>query len=108
MVIEITPAQLHMHLDVLLSAGRFPIRTVGEPGAQGVIVMGMQGIGVRTPMAAAVAEATVGLARLVHMPKGVMFIMGLWSMMLAAGWFPTIVRFNGATISVEGATPKEH
>jgi hypothetical protein len=47
---------------VLFSAGIPPISTVGEPGAQGVVVAGMHGIGVSTPSAAAVAAATVGLA----------------------------------------------
>ena len=32
-VIDITPAYVHMHFDVLLSASIFPISTVGEPGA---------------------------------------------------------------------------
>lgn len=44
--------------------------TVGEPGIQGAVVTGMQGIGVKTPNAAAVAEATVGFAGDEHMPKG--------------------------------------
>lgn len=48
-------------------------RTVGAPGAHGAAVTGMHGIGVSTPIAAAVTNATVGLARLVHMPNGMMF-----------------------------------
>jgi hypothetical protein len=48
----------------------FPIMTVGEPGAHGAGVTGMQGMGVRTPMAAAVAAATVGLAMDVHIANG--------------------------------------
>jgi len=51
--------------------------TVAAPGAQGALVAGMQGIGVSTPDAAAVAEATVGLARDWHMPNGAIFTMGL-------------------------------
>lgn len=62
MLIEITPPQLHISLLLLLRAGMFATRTVGEPGAHGAAVTGTQGIGVRTPIAAAVAEATVGLA----------------------------------------------
>ena len=79
-----TPAQLHMHFDVLSSMGWFPSSTVGAPGAQGDEVAGTQGIGVSTPIAAAVAEATVGLASDWHMPNGMMFVSGTWSMMLAA------------------------
>jgi hypothetical protein len=37
----------------------------------------MHGIGVSTPMAEAVAEATEGLARLVHTPKGMTFTSGM-------------------------------
>lgn len=72
----ITPAQAHMHCDVLVSAGFPPINTVGDPGVQGAKVTGTQGMGVSTPLAAAVADATVGLAMEVHMPKGGMFAMG--------------------------------
>lgn len=71
------PPQLQINLDVLLKAGLPPINTVGLPGAQGAAVTGIQGIGVSTPIAAAVAAATVGLAGELHMPKGVIFIMGI-------------------------------
>ena len=75
-VILITPAQLHMHLDVLSSIGWPPSITVGAPGTQGAEVAGMHGIGVNTPMAAAVAAATAGFAGDMHMPNGVMFAIG--------------------------------
>lgn len=68
-----------------------PIIVVGAPGAHGAGITGTQGIGVRTPMAAAVADATEGLAMLWHMPKGMMFTIGLLSMMFAAGMFPASV-----------------
>src|SRR5438270_12945776 len=60
--IVMTPAQVHMHWNVLFRAGMPPIRTVGEPGAHGAGVTGIQGTGVRIPRAAAVAAATAGLA----------------------------------------------
>ena len=44
-----------------MSAGIFMTFTC-PPGLHGAEITGTQGIGVRTPMAAAVAEATVGLA----------------------------------------------
>ena len=47
-----------MHLEVLFSAGIPPIMQVGEPGAHGTVT-GMQGIGVSTPKAAAVADFTI-------------------------------------------------
>src|SRR4051794_27195213 len=63
------PAHRHKSWQVLSSAGLWPSVTVGAPGDQGAIVIGMQGCGVRTPSAAVVAAATIGLARLMHIPK---------------------------------------
>jgi hypothetical protein len=37
----------------------------------------MQGMGVRTPMAATVAAATIGFAGDMHMPNGMIFTMGM-------------------------------
>jgi len=73
----ITPPQMHINLEVLLSAGELHTSTVGAPGTQGAGVFGTQGIGVSTPKAAAVAAATVGLAGQVHIPNGGMFVMGM-------------------------------
>lgn len=81
--------------------------TVGEPGAQGAAVTGMQGIGVNTPRAAAVAAATMGFAGELHMPKGKTLTMGLLSIMLAIG-IAVITRLAGRTIKALGATPKLH
>ena len=67
LVICITPPQLHISLLVWFSAGLFPIRTVGHPGAQGAVITGIQGIGVSAPMAAAVAAATCGLDMDIHL-----------------------------------------
>jgi len=72
----ITPAQLHMHLHVLLTAGFPPTSTVGEPGAQGAAITGIHGIGVKTPRAAAVAAATCGFVKEVHIPKGIILTNG--------------------------------
>jgi hypothetical protein len=98
---------LHISLDELFSAGILPINTVGEPGAHGAAVTGIQGIGVSTPSAAAVAAATIGFAGLEHIPNGGILTIGLLSMMLAAG-APVIVRFTGSTTKLLGATPKLH
>src|SRR3954451_7416881 len=94
----ITPAQVHMHLQLLSSVGILPSITVGAPGIHGATVSGIQGMGVSTPMAAAVAEATTGLARLMHIPNGMMFSIGTKSMIFAAGMPPAIVRLIGSTI----------
>ena len=103
-----TPAQLHINLLEALSAGVLPISTVGEPGTQGATVTGIQGIGVSTPRAAAVAAATIGLASDVHMLKGRTLTIGTLSMIVAAGIFEVITFLVGRTTSDEGATPKEH
>ncbi len=102
----ITPPQEHIQVDVLSRAGMPPIITVGQPGVQGAVT-GMQGIGVKTPSAAAVAAATVGLAMDIHMPNGGMLTIGAQSMIVAAG-APAMVLFVGSTLRVEGAIPKGH
>jgi hypothetical protein len=84
-----------------------PIMVVAAPGVHGVVVTGMQGIGVNTPRAAAVADATVGLAIDMHIPNGGMFVIGIKSMMFAAGAV-ALTLFTGSTLSAEGAIPNEH
>ena len=74
---EMTPAQVHKHLDVLLSAGKLLINMVGEPGAQGAGTTGTQGTGVKTPEAAVVAVATAGFVSDAHIPKGRIFTSGM-------------------------------
>lgn len=72
-------------MEVSFNAGKNFSGTVGDPGAHGVGVAGTHGMGVSTPIAAAVAAATAGLDGLEHIPNGMMFFIGMWSMMLAAG-----------------------
>src|SRR4051794_28426289 len=84
-----------------------PTSAVTAPGIQGAGVIGVQGIGVRTPSAAAVAAATAGFARLLHMPKGSTLRNGLLSMMFATG-IDDMTRLSGTTISVDGASPIVH
>jgi hypothetical protein len=103
-----TPAQLHIHIEVELSAGHFPIVIVGHPGVQGADIAGMQGCGVNTPIAADVAAATWGFTRLVHIPKGSIFTMGLLSKITAVGLLIIFTRLVGRTWKVEGVSPKEH
>jgi hypothetical protein len=58
-------------------AGWLPTIVFIAPGIQGAEVTGIHGMGVSTPIAAAVAAATWGLAMDMHMPKGAMFTIGL-------------------------------
>jgi hypothetical protein len=83
------------------------INTVGDPGAHGAGIIGTQGIGVKTPNAAAVAAATVGFAAELHTPNGGTLTIGAESIMLAAG-VPVNVRLAGSTTSDDGAAPKLH
>jgi hypothetical protein len=99
---------MHMHWLELLSAGLLAINTVGEPGTHGAVVFGIHGIGVNTPSAAAVADATVGLAMDMHIPNGGMFSRGFMSMMVAAGILLHITLFAGNTVNVPGAIPNVH
>ena len=102
MLTAIMPAQAHISLLVLLSAGMLAISTVGEPGDQGAGITGTQGIG--DPSAA----ITAGLFGEVQAPNGTMLTIGRLSMMLAAGIIELITRFFGNTTSELGAAPKVH
>src|SRR5438067_13178294 len=90
LVIWMTPPQVHISFEELVSAGMLPISTVGAPGTHGAGVTGTHGMGVNTPRAAAVAAATVGFDGELHMPNGGIFTMGALSMMVAAGGPPAI------------------
>ena len=102
------PPQVQLHFDELSSAGWLPISTVGDPGTHGAGVTGTHGIGVSTPEAAAVADATVGFAKLLHMPNGGMLTIDMWSMIVAAVSELDDVRLVGRTLSADGVAPKEH
>lgn len=104
--IEMAPPHIHMHFALLSNAGIMQTLTWAG-GAHGAVMAGTQGIGVSTPIAAAVAAATVGLASDWHMPKGLMFTIGAMSMMFAIGIFPHIGRIP-TTVRGDGATPNEH
>jgi hypothetical protein len=71
-------------------------------------MLGRHGIGVNTPIAAAVAEATCGLDIDMHIPNGGILTIGLFSMMVAAAGPPALTIPTGKTLSAEGAAPKVH
>jgi len=99
---------MQLHIDELSRAGNPPFVTVGEPGAHGAAVAGIQGIGVSTPNAAAVALATTGFAGDMHIPKGMIFTMGAKSMIVAAGIDDVEVVGADVATSVLGAIPNVH
>ena len=102
------PPHMHISLLVTVSVGKPCVITWGLPGAHGATVLGTHGMGVSTPQAAAVAEATVGLANERHIPKVGIFTIGLLSMMLATNK-PCITKLRGgSTVRGAGVIPILH
>jgi hypothetical protein len=97
MTIEMQPPIVQVQVLELFRAGALRSMTVGEPGAQGAAVAGTQGVG--TPAAAAVSTLQV--------PNGMMLVIGMWSMILAAG-FTSPVTGGATTANTEGAVPDVH
>lgn len=65
-------------------------------------------MGVSTPKAAAVADATTGLATERHRPNGTMLTIGLLSRMLPAGGPCAVTRLMGSTLRGDGVNPMLH
>lgn len=104
----IVPPQMHLHVDDLSSAGCPFSSTSFFPPVHGNGVLGMQGIGVSLPCAAAVAETVAGYARLRQRPNGAIFFIGVWSLILACGRPDRYIVLFGETVSVEILFPHEH
>jgi len=94
-------------MQLLSRAGIEPTMTVVLPGAQGALVTGTHGIGVSTPIAAEVADATVGFASDIQVPNVGTFTNGLLSMIVATGMF-TMTPPVGRIVRGAGAAPNEH
>ena len=69
------------------------------------VVCGMQGYGVRTPSAAAVAAATCGFARDVHIPNGCMFDFGGDDNEAYFSRFPAFGERNKNALTSRGEPP---
>lgn len=80
----IWPPQMQMHFDDFVMTGTPPTMTRDEE-IQGAGVTGTHGMGVNTPSAAAVADATTGLIIDRQRPKGTILTIGLLSIMLPTG-----------------------
>ncbi|BAY54565.1 response regulator receiver sensor signal transduction histidine kinase [Leptolyngbya boryana NIES-2135] len=78
------PPNAQLQIAVFGRAGILPIFTLIAPGDQGLTIAGIQGMGVRTPKAAAVAAATAGFAIELHMANGKIFAIGILSKIVAA------------------------
>ena len=81
---------------------------VGFVGIQGDTTTGIQGIGVKTPRAAAVADATIGFDKVEHIPNGIMFSIGMKSTVVAAGRPQIRIGNFGGTMRLDGVVPNEH
>jgi hypothetical protein len=101
------PPHMHWQVESWLRAGTPEMVTATDPGAQGAAVAGTHGIGVRTPRAADVAEATSGLASDEHIPKVGMLTIGAESVMVATG-IEAAITMCGSGLRAAGATPKSH
>ncbi len=105
---EICPPHVHIHLQLSNKTGNLDILSI-PPGAHGAGITGIQGIGVNTPIAAAVADATVGFAIDRHIPKGGIFTIGLLSMIFPMARLLFNFGRNGSTTeNVDGVIPNEH
>ena len=100
----ICPPQIHMHFDDFVMTGAPPTITRDDE-IHGAGVTGTQGMGVSTPSAAAVADATTGLAMERHKPNGAILTIGLLSIMLPTGGPWPNTRFTGRTFSGAGVSP---
>ena len=84
-----------------------PTFTCELPGDQGAVITGTQGIGVSTPQAADVAEATVGLAIDWHMPN-VGILVTEKSVVTAISMFIHFGLVGTTTTNEHGDIPKLH
>ena len=103
----ITPPHIYMHLSLDETTGIPANKHVGFVAIHGATIEGTQGIGVKTPMAAAVAEATVGFDKVVHIPNVAILTIGTKSVMVAIGNPAANTGSLGRTVNAAGAIPKE-
>jgi hypothetical protein len=92
----------------LVKTGFPPARHFGDVAVQGPATAGIQGCGVNTPNAAAVAAATCGFAILEHIPQLEILTLGAKSIIVATGFPSAKTKFCEVTLSVAGVVPKGH
>jgi hypothetical protein len=102
------PPNAHTSIESLVNIGPGLAMTVGFVGTQTPAGVGIQGPGVKTPKAAAVKAAVVGLARLMQTPKGATFKNGAISMQVPIGPAAPITIDAGKTVNAPGAAPNGH
>jgi uracil phosphoribosyltransferase len=99
---------MHIQTSPELTTGPVGNTTVGFTGTHGETTIGTHGIGVRTPSFAAVAAATVGLDGVLHIPKVMIFIIGIKSEIETTGIPQAKTGVFGIIVNEEEATPNEH
>lgn len=113
-VMLIAPPHIQVQVSPPETTAPIGKRTVGFAEIQGATTAGTHGIGVnvKTPRAAAVAAvvaaATIGFARLVHIPNVKIFNIGTKSTILATGKPHAKTGIFGRTTKEDGVIPQEH
>jgi hypothetical protein len=102
------PPNAHISIESLVNKGPGLAMTVGFVGIQMPAGVGMHGPGVKTPKAAAVKAAVVGLAILMQTPNGAMFKNGTVSIQVPIGPAAPITIGVGKNVNVPGAAPNGH
>lgn len=106
-MIFIDPPYAQLRHEFIVNIG--PVIPIPEAlGVHIPIGTGIHGPGVNTPKAAAVSEAVIGLAKLMHTPNGFIFKNGTKSTHDPIGPEAVISIDNGKKVKGVGATPKEH
>lgn len=104
---EIVPPKAQVRVADWVSAGLPPIMTA-PAGFHGPTGVGVQGWGVRTPIAAAVADATAGFAIEVQLPQGPTLDIGAISIMVAKGFPPVVTVCWDDTFNTPAPRPIGH
>lgn len=107
MSIFIHPPHMQFRQELAVKIGpTIPMAVVdGIHGPRGI---GIHGAGVKTPNAAAVNAAVIGLAILIHTPNGFTFKNGIKSTHEPIGPVGVIIIESGKNVNGVGATPKLH
>jgi hypothetical protein len=103
----IDPIQIHIVLLVSSIAGNPPNLSFLETGDQGIIVIGLQGAGLKTGTGPTICQH-IGLITDLHCPKAGTFNMGTKSISAAKGLLAFMAMDMGKTTISLGPAPKEH
>lgn len=103
---EMVPAYAHCNVEPCIRQGVEHTVICGATGVHVPTVTGVQGCGVSTPIAAAVADATAGLAIELHNPIGVILAPAAQSFIVAVGLPPVSTFVAEVAFKVPGDIPQ--